>query len=68
MGQRQENWLYGHLSDSADRGAAWRVIGSQIRFARLGQQEDDGELEFNMDSWDVSFPAAGQDLFRMLTM
>lgn len=29
MGSRQENWFYRQLSESKDRGAAWRVIGSQ---------------------------------------
>lgn len=30
MGGRQENWFYNQLSRSAERGAAWRIIGSQI--------------------------------------
>lgn len=30
MGGRQENWFYNELSRSAERGAAWRIIGSQI--------------------------------------
>lgn len=30
MGSRQENWFYNKLGDSHDRGATWRVIGSQI--------------------------------------
>lgn len=29
MGSRQENWFFSQLVDSAQRGAAWRVIGSQ---------------------------------------
>lgn len=52
MGPRQENWLYRHLSDSANRGTTWRVIGSQLRFSRL-EQELDGEVTVNLDSWDV---------------
>ena len=30
MGSRQENWFYNQLVQSSKRGAAWRVIGSQI--------------------------------------
>ena len=52
MGARQENWLYRHLSDSVNRGTTWRVIGSQLRFSRL-EQEVDGEVTVNLDSWDV---------------
>lgn len=44
MGNRQENWFYRSLSDSHERNATWRVIGDQLRFARL-----DGD---SMDSWD----------------
>ncbi|KAI0164955.1 alkaline phosphatase-like protein [Xylariaceae sp. FL1272] len=35
MGSRQENWFYHQLSDSSDRGAAWRVIGNQILFSKV---------------------------------
>ncbi|ODM23768.1 hypothetical protein SI65_01357 [Aspergillus cristatus] len=51
MGARQENWLYRQLSDSVNRGTTWRVIGSQLRFPRL-EQEVDGEVIVNLDSWD----------------
>lgn len=30
MGSRQENWFYNQLISSQQRGATWRVIGSQI--------------------------------------
>ena len=30
MGSRQENWFYQQLIQSSKRGAAWRIIGSQI--------------------------------------
>ena len=30
MGSRQESWLYRNLMDSANRGAHWRIIGSQV--------------------------------------
>ncbi|KAL8871533.1 MAG: hypothetical protein Q9174_002654 [Haloplaca sp. 1 TL-2023] len=35
MGSHQENWFYNQLSDSADRGATWRVVGNQIIFSRI---------------------------------
>ncbi|KAI0392397.1 alkaline phosphatase-like protein [Xylariaceae sp. FL0594] len=37
MGSHQENWFYGELSKSSQRGAAWRVIGNQIVFSRIIQ-------------------------------
>ncbi len=30
MGFNQEDWLYNELSASANRGATWRIIGSQV--------------------------------------
>ena len=54
MGPRQENWFYKSLSDSADRGATWRLVGNQLRFARL-ERMIDGELDVSTDSWEVSF-------------
>lgn len=30
MGSRQETWFYNSLSASADRGATWRIVGSQV--------------------------------------
>ncbi len=30
LGSRQENWFYNQLIQSSKRGAAWRIIGSQI--------------------------------------
>lgn len=30
MGSRQENWVQHSLIESANRGAHWRIIGSQI--------------------------------------
>ncbi|KAL9594562.1 MAG: hypothetical protein Q9219_006965 [cf. Caloplaca sp. 3 TL-2023] len=35
MGSAQENWFYRQLSESAARGATWRVIGNQIIFSRI---------------------------------
>jgi alkaline phosphatase D len=53
MGPRQESWFYNELSESAERGAAWRLIGSQIIFSRINQSAaygDDNPL--NYDAWD----------------
>lgn len=55
MGGRQESWFEKQLTASNQRGAKWRIIGSQLRFARLGR-ETNGEITYNMDSWEVSIP------------
>ncbi|KAJ9666788.1 hypothetical protein H2201_003192 [Coniosporium apollinis] len=53
MGGRQENWFYNELSRSAERGAAWRIIGSQIIFSRMNLSAALGnENPFNYDQWD----------------
>jgi alkaline phosphatase D len=53
MGPRQEHWFYNQLSESSQRGATWRVIGSQIVFSRLNQSAAYGEENpLNYDSWD----------------
>jgi alkaline phosphatase D len=51
MGARQENWFYRSLSDSQDRGAAWRLVGNQIIFSRL-LEDDEGST--SGDNWNVS--------------
>jgi len=53
MGPRQENWFYSTLIKSNNRGAAWRLIGSQIIFSRLNQSAAYGEdTPLNYDAWD----------------
>ncbi|KAJ4364748.1 hypothetical protein N0V95_000695 [Ascochyta clinopodiicola] len=53
MGSRQENWFYRSLSESAERGATWRVIGSQIVFSRVNQSAAYGnDNPVNYDAWD----------------
>jgi phosphodiesterase/alkaline phosphatase D-like protein len=49
MGARQENWFYRSLSESNDRNATWRVIGSQIVFSHIK-----GDAAGGGDTWDVS--------------
>lgn len=50
MGSRQENWFYRSLKESKDRGAAWRIVGNQIIFSRL-YEDDSGVL--SGDNWNV---------------
>ncbi|KAG8424505.1 hypothetical protein J3458_001288 [Metarhizium acridum] len=49
MGARQENWFYRSLSKSKERGATWRIIGNQIVFSRILQNDNWG---LNGDAWD----------------
>lgn len=48
MGPRQEKWFYRELSDSAKRGAKWRVIGNQLIFSRI--LGNNGGM--STDAWD----------------
>ncbi|KAJ4141603.1 hypothetical protein NW768_000818 [Fusarium equiseti] len=50
MGSRQENWFYKSLSESKDRGAAWRIIGNQIIFSRITENYGSGEI-LSGDNW-----------------
>ena len=43
LGPRQEKWFYSSLSESKDRGAAWRIIGNQLIFSQV-LQNDMGKL------------------------
>ncbi|KAK5129955.1 hypothetical protein LTR08_002672 [Meristemomyces frigidus] len=53
MGSRQENWFYNELSTSADRGARWRVIGSQTVFSRVNESVAYGNVNpLDYDAWD----------------
>ena len=49
MGSRQENWFYRQLSSSTERGATWRIIGNQVIFSYIF--EEDG---LSGDTWNVS--------------
>lgn len=48
MGSSQENWFYRQLSESAGRGATWRVIGNQIIFSRIVES-----YGVSGDNWNV---------------
>jgi alkaline phosphatase D len=53
MGSRQENWMYRTLSESAKRGATWRVVGSQIVFSHIDREAvDQNGHGINVDAWD----------------
>ncbi|KAF3010414.1 hypothetical protein E8E15_000859 [Penicillium rubens] len=53
MGSRQENWLQRNLIESANRGAHWRILGSQIIFSQLNMSATMGpEQPLNLDAWD----------------
>ena len=53
MGSRQENWFYGQLVESAQRKAAWRVIGSQTVFSRINESIAYGNINpLDYDAWD----------------
>lgn len=52
MGSRQENWFYNQLSQSASRGATWRIIGSQLIFSRMNVSTPGTDTELNYDAWD----------------
>lgn len=53
MGSRQENWFYKSLSESKERGAAWRIVGNQIIFSRIFES-DAGAL--SGDNWNARTP------------
>jgi alkaline phosphatase D len=50
MGPHQEAWFYKSLSESKDRRAVWRIVGNQIVFSRIFQNEA-GDL--SSDNWSV---------------
>ncbi|KAF2717525.1 hypothetical protein K431DRAFT_255331 [Polychaeton citri CBS 116435] len=53
MGSRQENWFYNSLTSSADRGAAWRIIGSQTVFSKVNESVAYGNVNpLDYDAWD----------------
>jgi alkaline phosphatase D len=53
MGSRQENWFYNQLTQSANRGAAWRLIGSQTVFSRVNESAAYGNTNpLDYDAWD----------------
>lgn len=53
MGSRQENWFYHQLGQSAERGARWRVIGSQTVFSKINESVSYGNVNpLDYDAWD----------------
>ena len=62
MGPRQEIWFYNQLSDSSDRGAKWRIIGSQIVFAQITESSG-----VSGDNWSVRNLLSVLSLCRRIT-
>jgi len=53
MGPRQESWFYNQLIESQERGAAWRLIGSQTVFSRQNESIVYGDANpLDYDAWD----------------
>ncbi|KAH7090398.1 PhoD-like phosphatase-domain-containing protein [Paraphoma chrysanthemicola] len=54
MGSHQENWFFRQLSESKERGAAWRVIGNQMIFSRIDLSGEDPKRKVivDVDAWD----------------
>jgi alkaline phosphatase D len=53
MGSRQENWFYSNLIKSKQRGATWRIIGSQTVFSRVNESIAYGNVNpLDYDAWD----------------
>lgn len=53
MGPVEEPWFFNQLTASAERGATWRVIGSQIVFSRMNESFSYGDdVPFDVDAWD----------------
>jgi alkaline phosphatase D len=64
MGGRQENWFYRSLSESKERGAAWRIIGNQIIISHITENYGSGEI-LSGDNWSVSFELDGPSLLSL---
>ena len=52
MGSRQENWFYDELKKSSSRGAAWRLVGTQVIITHLVLPESEGGDTFSLEGWD----------------
>ncbi|KAL8757389.1 MAG: hypothetical protein Q9199_002266 [Rusavskia elegans] len=53
MGPRQESWFFNQLVSSKQRGATWRVIGSQTVYSRVNLSSTYGNVDpLNFDAWD----------------
>ena len=63
LGAPQEAWLFDQLRASQRAGSAWRVLGQQVMFSRLGQP---GRGALLPDSWD-GYPMARDRVMDLLT-
>jgi alkaline phosphatase D len=62
LGAAQEKWLFDQLRTSQRTGRAWRLIGQQVMFSRLGQP---GRGALQPDSWD-GYPVARDRIVELL--
>ena len=62
LGAPQEAWLFDQLRASRHAGSAWRVLGQQVMFSRLGQP---GRGALLPDSWD-GYPSTRDRVMEML--
>ncbi|KAK4703749.1 alkaline phosphatase D, partial [Phenoliferia sp. Uapishka_3] len=52
-GPAQEKWFLDQMSESSERGAAWRLVMQQVVFSRVNYSiVTNGATEFNMDAWE----------------
>ena len=63
LGAPQETWLFDQLRASQRAGSAWRLLGQQVMFSRLGQP---GRGALLPDSWD-GYPVARDRVMDLLT-
>jgi len=63
LGAPQETWLFDQLRASQRAGSAWRLLGQQVMFSRLGQP---GRGALLPDSWD-GYPFARDRVMDLLT-
>lgn len=55
MGPRQEAWFYNQLISSKNRGATWRVVGSQTVFSRINESAAYGNVDpLDYDAYEQS--------------
>jgi alkaline phosphatase D len=62
LGAAQEEWLFDQLRTSQRTGRAWRLIGQQVMFSRLGQP---GRGALQPDSWD-GYPVARDRIVELV--
>ncbi|KAF2463085.1 uncharacterized protein BDR25DRAFT_329916 [Lindgomyces ingoldianus] len=67
MGSRQENWFFGQLTKSNNRGAVWRIVGNQIIFSRINGSSVRPGSGVNADQWDGYTASRNRTLSHLYT-